>query len=231
MAIHYFAFEGPDGVGKTTIIDYLTNYFTTNTKYKVFCFSASNSALGKEVKKIIANRDLFWEVESRLHHATLEYLLTHGCKKLENKYKNNNEENCIVFFDRWFPSTVVYQFLATFPKDKISHALNAFFFQSDDPTIKHFADTLDYFASKNIDVIYLDAHDETLDKRLYKDRSEQEKYEAKDFQDNVRESYRQLFKYLKLHKLYNTDIRHYTDSSLESNAKELLSKIIQRLNK
>ena len=205
MSIHIFVVDGPDGVGKTTLIHELVNYFNYNTSYKAYTFSPSNNVYGKKIKQLIKDLpDLPLEVERQLHLTTLQYLVEEIRPLVRESVES--ETSTIIFLDRWDVSTGIYQLYARVPN--VQPWLN-------DAKIKGIVIN-QYFI--------LDADDALLDKRI-EARREKEGYEQGEFQRRVRQGYRELFDY-HLSKF----TRIVLGDDLEENKKTLLTQIIHRLN-
>ena len=58
MNAKVFVIEGPDGVGKSTLIDLLSTYFNNNTSYTCKVVSPSGNEYGRMIKGILNERDV-----------------------------------------------------------------------------------------------------------------------------------------------------------------------------
>lgn len=204
MSVQYIIIDGPDGVGKSTIINSLVDYFNNCTKYKALRFSPSRTAYGEQIKSIIINNKVSPETELTLQLTTLYQLYYNELSELEEKH--NKEDRYIVFIDRWIDSTAVYQ----------KYAL-----MNDRPFVYEFNNPL----YRGISRYYiLDANDDILDERLYGRNQPTDLYEIKEFQNKVREGYRELKKY-NINRTFIT-----VNGSLEENWKKVLADILIHLN-
>lgn len=217
--IYLIALDGPDGVGKSTLINKLVEYFNSCTSYKAMTMSPSSGPFGLEVKRILKTLpDIPREAECNLHLASMEYTLA----EVEKLQETASEENkLIIFLDRWLASTGVYQYhangLGTTPF--VKHVLLSYYPKT--------------YQARLIPQILLHVEDESiLDKRLA-ERKETDKYEASEFQMKVREGYKlrlgvgqkQVLDY------YNEyDVPVNVSGTLEENTKTLVGEIIKLLH-
>lgn len=174
MSNYIFVIDGPDGVGKTTLINKLTKYFNECTSYKAYSLTPSNTEFGKGVKTLLNEFKPNNEVQKLLQLATINHLNDDISKILESSTK---EVSNIIFLDRWLTSTGVYQ--------GYCHHSSQPFYQG-----KEFVDQLPHITLN----IILDAPDEILDSRL-NNRDTKDLYEVDEFQRKVREGYRHIFDY------------------------------------
>lgn len=206
--VQVFVIDGPDGVGKSTLIKKLVDYFNANSSYKAISFSPSNSPFGKKVKQLLKDVKPQSKTQKQLQLATLTNLLEDTIDPITDELSICDKPS-IVFIDRWIDSTAIYQQFA--PKKDI----HGFPFLLDYDKSSY---TLPFYNRTFI----LDASDEVLDKRLFGERSTHDIYETKEFQEWVRLGYRRIFKY---------DVNKYTQVNVSSddvdvNFKELLSQIL-----
>lgn len=204
MSNYIFVIDGPDGVGKTTLIKMLTKYFNECTSYKAHSLSPSNTEFGKGVKKLLNDFKPNNEVQKLLQLATINYLNGEIEKIL---YSEKLEVGNIIFLDRWLTSTGVYQ-------EYCHHGGQPFYHGEE------FVSSLPRITKK----IILDAPDEVLDARL-SERTEKEIYETDEFQRKVREGYRHIFDYR-----IGNHTKVYLDGTLDENFKKLLSVVIDNLH-
>ena len=203
MSNYIFVIDGPDGVGKTTLISKLTKYFNESTSYKAFSLTPSNTDFGKGVKTLLNEFKPNNEVQKLLQLATINHLKDDIDSILESSTK---EISNIIFLDRWLTSTGVYQ-------EYCQHG-NQPFYQG-----KEFVERLPVITLN----VILDAPDEILDARL-NSRDNKDLYEVDEFQRKVREGYRRIFDYRP--GKYKQVV---VDGGLEENFKKLLSVIIDKL--
>lgn len=204
MSNFIFVIDGPDGVGKTTLIEKLTTYFNTNTPYQAFHLSPSNTNFGKGVKKLLNEFKPNNDVQKLLQLATINYLRDRIDNILE---KSTPAKSNIIFLDRWLSSTGVYQEYCVHGNQPFYYGTE---FTSYLPTITR--------------TFILDASDEILDSRLM-NRDFKDIYEVDDFQKKVREGFRTIFKYN-----VGKYERIVLDGTLDENFKKVLSAVIHRLN-
>lgn len=207
MAVHVFVIDGPDGVGKSTLINKLVNYFNQNSSYDALAFSPSNTPYGQSIKQLLKNhRDISLDTELRLQVSTLFHLREQIIAVLGEAVKA--QRNLIVFLDRWDSSTGIYQ--------RYVHDDDGLpWYHGEKPTLPHFNKYL-----------ILDAPDDVLDERLYHrpEKSLEDKYENYAFQQKVRAGYRAIFDFpTSLH------TRILVDGTPEENVRKLLSEIIPYL--
>ena len=101
----FISFEGIDGCGKSTQIDLLAKYFTTQNKNFVKTEEPGGTLGSNEIRKILLRENNFqWSVES-------EALLFMAARNdhVEKVIKPAIEDNKIVICDRFMDSTIVYQ--------------------------------------------------------------------------------------------------------------------------
>ena len=207
MTIHIFVVDGPDGVGKSTLINQLANYFNSSTSYDAVVISPSNTPYGKEVKRIIATHpDISLDVETRLQISTLQHAKD-ILLDIVKPYAASNK-NIIVFLDRWDTSTGIYQFY-------IKGGYPTPFYTGERISLPHLTK---YFI--------LDAPDALLDDRLYSRSNNQacDPYERYDFQRKVRDGYRALFQ-----RPVSLFTKVTVDGTVEENTKKLISHVIHNL--
>ena len=101
----FITFEGIDGCGKSTQIDFLTKRFTKMKKPVVRTEEPGGTAGSNEIRKILLRENNFhWSVET-------EALLFMAARNdhVEKVIKPSIDDNKIVICDRFMDSTLVYQ--------------------------------------------------------------------------------------------------------------------------
>ena len=101
----FITFEGIDGCGKSTQIDFLTKRFTKMKKHVVKTEEPGGTAGSNEIRKILLRENNFqWSVET-------EALLFMAARNdhVEKVIKPSLDDNKIVICDRFMDSTLVYQ--------------------------------------------------------------------------------------------------------------------------
>ena len=109
----FITFEGIDGCGKSTQIDFLTKRFTKMKKPVVKTEEPGGTAGSNEIRKILLRENNFqWSVET-------EALLFMAARNdhVEKVIKPSINDNKIVICDRFMDSTLVYQGMRS-PKAK-----------------------------------------------------------------------------------------------------------------
>lgn len=206
--VQVFVIDGPDGVGKSTLIKKLVDYFNASSSYLAVSYSPSNTPFGKKVKQLLKEVKLQQKTQKQLQLATLSNLLEDTIDPVTDELSIGDKPS-IVFIDRWVDSTAIYQ---QFAPEKDIHGF-PFLLDYDKNSY-----TLPFYNRTFI----LDASDEVLDKRLFGERTTYDIYETKEFQEWVRLGYRRIFKY---------DVNKYTQVDVSSddvdvNFKALLSQIL-----
>ena len=101
----FISFEGSDGCGKSTQIDLLAKYFTTQNKNFVKTEEPGGTLGSNEIRKILLRENNFhWSVETE----TLLFMAARN-DHVEKVIKPAIEDNKIVICDRFMDSTIVYQ--------------------------------------------------------------------------------------------------------------------------
>jgi dTMP kinase len=101
----FITFEGIDGCGKSTQIDFLTKHFAKMKKPVVKTEEPGGTAGSNEIRKILLRENNFqWSVET-------EALLFMAARNdhVEKVIKPSINDNKIVICDRFMDSTLVYQ--------------------------------------------------------------------------------------------------------------------------
>ena len=101
----FITFEGIDGCGKSTQIDFLTKHFAKMKKPVVKTEEPGGTAGSNEIRKILLRENNFqWSVET-------EALLFMAARNdhVEKVIKPSINDNKIVICDRFMDSTIVYQ--------------------------------------------------------------------------------------------------------------------------
>lgn len=214
--ISYFVIEGPDGVGKSTLIQKLIKYFNENSSYLAFNISPCNNAYGNAVKQLlrqVPRKALHEKVETQLQLSTLENVLLVDIPDIIDQHVDE-PKSLILFIDRWVHSTGVYQYYTRQPES----TRDPFIDLSHHPRIREF---------RPDGVFILDAPDSVLDERLGL-RDQLDRYEEKSFQKLVRSGYRAFKKYSSPI-LRNAEYIDVGSEDIEVNFKKVLSEVLQRL--
>ena len=115
----FISFEGIDGCGKSTQIDLLAKYFTTQNKNFVKTEEPGGTLGSNEIRKILLRENNFhWSVETE----TLLFMAARN-DHVEKVIKPAIEDNKIVICDRFMDSTVVYQGMRSPQAKKLSLTL------------------------------------------------------------------------------------------------------------
>ena len=112
----FISFEGIDGCGKSTQIDFLTKHFTKMKKPVVKTEEPGGTAGSNEIRKILLRENNFqWSVET-------EALLFMAARNdhVEKVIKPAIKDNKIVICDRFMDSTLVYQGMRSTKAKKLS---------------------------------------------------------------------------------------------------------------
>lgn len=211
--IKIFVIEGPDGVGKSTLLDKLINYFNQHTSYQAVKVSASDEPLYKHVKEYINDNKptLSIDTERHLMYAVLNDVKQRINEKYINNYNAKLDKPLLIFIDRWLLSTGVYQYYlpskGTYSSVVVNHP----------PEL----------SSVYIDHVFvLHADDDIIDKRLVeRGLDEKDVYECKEVTQLIREGYLEPFK---------CRINRYTQVNVDSdfvdvNFKTLLTEVLLKL--
>ena len=112
----FISFEGIDGCGKSTQIDLLAKYFTTQNKNFVKTEEPGGTLGSNEIRKILLRENNFhWSVETE----TLLFMAARN-DHVEKVIKPAIEDNKIVICDRFMDSTIVYQGMRSPQAKKLS---------------------------------------------------------------------------------------------------------------
>ena len=115
----FISFEGIDGCGKSTQIDLLAKYFTTQNKNFVKTEEPGGTLGSNEIRKILLRENNFhWSVETE----TLLFMAARN-DHVEKVIKPAIEDNKIVICDRFMDSTIVYQGMRSPQAKKLSLTL------------------------------------------------------------------------------------------------------------
>lgn len=212
--IKIFVIEGPDGVGKSTLLNKLIDYFNQHTSYQAVKVSASDEPLYKHVKEYINNNKPTLNIDTERH---LMYAVLNDVKqRINEKYINTHnaklDKSLLIFIDRWLLSTGVYQYYlpskGTYSASIVNHP----------PEL----------SSLYIDRTFvLDADDVIIDGRLRQRGIDvKDVYERQEISTMIREGYREPFKY-RIGKHTQVDVG---SDDVELNFKTLLSEVILELN-
>ena len=200
--VYFIVVDGPDGVGKTTLLNRLVNYFNSSSSYRAISLSPSNTEFGQEVKAVLKKHPLPTISQYHLHVATLHHLEA----RLEY-LRRSAKKDLIVFLDRWYITTGVYQGYAAGTQEIP-------FFLGDTRNL-----------TKPDATFILNATDEILNERLSSRQGEKDIYEETEFQRKVREGYRKIFEYKD-----SGCTQVNVNGTVEENFKTLLSAVIHRLH-
>lgn len=210
--------EGPDGVGKTTLVNKLVDYFNTFTSFDAYSLTPSNNLYGKKIKgilndpEILAQGGIPYSIERLLQVSSTYYLdeyITREFKDIRQPIQQKEEGNPILLFiDRWKDSSAVYQVylrenapLPTFPEQPFGKTLN-------EPDA----------------IFILDAKDSLLDSRIGSRNEAKDIYETDEIQQRVREGYRKLFELRDSYSHLRKQVK--VEGTLEENFKKLLSEVL-----
>ena len=112
----FISFEGIDGCGKSTQIDFLTKHFTKMKKPVVKTEEPGGTAGSNEIRKILLRENNFqWSVETE----TLLFMAARN-DHVEKVIKPAIKDNKIVICDRFMDSTLVYQGMRSTKAKKLS---------------------------------------------------------------------------------------------------------------
>ena len=112
----FISFEGIDGCGKSTQIDLLAKYFTTQNKNFVKTEEPGGTLGSNEIRKILLRENNFhWSVETE----TLLFMAARN-DHVEKVIKPAIEDKKIVICDRFMDSTIVYQGMRSPQAKKLS---------------------------------------------------------------------------------------------------------------
>lgn len=211
--IKIFVIEGPDGVGKSTLLDKLVNYFNQHTSYHAVKVTTSSELLHKHVKEYIDNNKSNLDINAERHliYAVLNSVKQRINENYINTYNPDADKPTIVFIDRWLLSTGVYQY---YLPSKGAHSA---------AIVNHPPELSSFY----IDHVYvLDAPDEVIDNRLVqRGLDERDVFERKEVRHLIREGYREPFKY-RIGKYTQVDV---SSDDVEVNFKALLGKVLLEL--
>lgn len=97
---YFIALEGPDGVGKSTIIEGLKKEFPE----AIFIHEPGTTDFGKEIRNILLHKDFNLTIETQILLFISSFVET-SQKIIIPALKNNK----LVIADRWYMSTMIYQ--------------------------------------------------------------------------------------------------------------------------
>lgn len=221
------ALEGPDGCGKSTLINELESKLANDYKCRVTTLSPSNSRYGKLVKDIIkagyitSNR----LTVADLQLSTLEDLNVNIADFLENNDKLEDKVT-VILLDRYSYSHSVY-----------NKEADEFTLYEDYLCLKQMLED-DYpeYETHFYNVL-INVSDDILNKRLYNDRDSNTLelyYENKDFQEKVRIKYKRIVNESEKEDtlLKQTFVHHHDDKlSISDNAHNILNKLFAKIDK
>ncbi len=102
----FIVFEGPDGCGKTTILDLVEKYFIENKINHIRTREPGGTSLGEEVREIALTS------KSNISPMTEAFLMATSRSQLVDELIKPSLENSHVLTDRFVPSSLVYQGVA-----------------------------------------------------------------------------------------------------------------------
>lgn len=102
----FIVFEGPDGCGKTTILDLVEKYFVENKINHIRTREPGGTSLGEEVREIALTS------KSNISPMTEAFLMATSRSQLVDELIKPSLENSHVLTDRFVPSSLVYQGVA-----------------------------------------------------------------------------------------------------------------------
>lgn len=101
----FISFEGPDGSGKSTQIEYLKQYFKTNGIDAVFTREPGGTAIGEKLRQIILDKE-----NSEIGDMTEALLYAASrAQHVDELIRPSLEEGKIVVCDRFIDSSIAYQ--------------------------------------------------------------------------------------------------------------------------
>lgn len=112
----FISIEGPDGVGKSTIIKKLSDKYPDAQ----FIREPGTTKFGENIRSILLLSDYDLEKETELLLFVASF-----CETSAKVIRKANKEGRLVFADRWFYSTIAYQLFANRDShyDRILHFL------------------------------------------------------------------------------------------------------------
>lgn len=101
----FISFEGPDGSGKSTQIEYLKEYFNTNGIDAVFTREPGGTAIGEKLRQIILDKD-----NSEICDMTEALLYAASrAQHVDELIRPSLDRGKIVVCDRFIDSSIAYQ--------------------------------------------------------------------------------------------------------------------------
>lgn len=168
----HIVFEGPDGAGKSTQIELLKDYLTSEGFGVTLAREPGGTEIGKSLRKILLETDA--DIDPR---AEALMMAADRAQDVAEVIVPNLEKGQIVLSDRYIPSSLVYQGYARNLGEKIIAELSDFATNGHVPDLILCFDIDDDLAKSRMDEI--------------PDRIEKE---GEEFAQFVRETYRKLSK-------------------------------------
>ncbi len=129
----FIAFEGCEGVGKSTQLTFLENYLKETNQAAVFTREPGGTPLAEEIRQLILQREMSAETEAALFAAA-------RCDHIDRFILPNLEKGNIVVCDRYIDSSLAYQAYARNLGEKYVTDLNAYAFATCMPEAVIFLD-------------------------------------------------------------------------------------------
>lgn len=174
----FIVFEGPDGCGKTTILDLVEKYFVENKINYIRTREPGGTSLGEEVRKIALTS------KSNISPMTEAFLMATSRSQLVDELIKPGIENSNVLTDRFVLSSLVYQGVARNLGIEIIKELNDFALKDLRPDL-----TL-YFA---ID------YEDSLKRKQLRGSTDNIEDEDEEFHRNIHQGYEIVYNMYKNH--------------------------------
>ena len=174
----FIVFEGPDGCGKTTILDLVENHFKEKGINIVRTREPGGTKLGEEVRKIALLS------QSEISAMTEAFLMATSRSQLVDELIEPSLKDAHVLTDRFVPSSLVYQGIARGLGIEKIKELNDFALKGLRPDI-----TL-YFA---ID------YESSLERKQMRGSTDNIENETEEFHKNIHQGYEMVYNMYKDH--------------------------------
>lgn len=174
----FIVFEGPDGCGKTTILDLVEKYFVENKINYIRTREPGGTSLGEEVRKIALTSKF------NISPMTEAFLMATSRSQLVDELIKPGIENSNVLTDRFVLSSLVYQGVARNLGIEIIKELNDFALKDLRPDL-----TL-YFA---ID------YEDSLKRKQLRGSTDNIEDEDEEFHRNIHQGYEIVYNMYKNH--------------------------------